>query len=132
LRTTLTRVLDLFGKSSLSELDKTQKTIMGSVFEDKIRRIFSLKNGRALDFEINGVEIDCKFSVKNSWMIPPECVGKLCVLSSLNFEGGLALGVFHAKDKFLNGGKNRDKKRSISKKYFNEIKWIYKEEIVHG
>jgi hypothetical protein len=69
-----------------------------------------------------------KFSIKSSWMIPPECVGKLCILSSLNFDGNMMFGVFHAKDEHLNGGKNRDKKRTISKKHFNKIEWIYKEE----
>jgi hypothetical protein len=117
-------VLNLFGKSTIDKLDKTQKTILGAVFEQRLRKAFNFKRGR-LDCVIESVDVDVKFSIKDSWMIPPECVGKVCVLASLSFrDGGYAFGILNVKEMYLNKGSNRDKKRTISKKYYNKIKWI--------
>ena len=126
LRTSLVNVLSLFDKTCLEELTKTEKTILGPVLEAKIKRIFGLESGKCLDYVICGQEVDLKFSIKDSWMIPPECVNKLCLIATLNLDNDLAFGIFHAKKRFLNKGRNRDKKRSISKKHYDKIEWIVK------
>ena len=116
--------MNLFGKSSIEKLDKTQKTILGAVFEQRLRKTFKLKKGK-LDCVINLVDVDVKFSIKESWMIPPECVNKVCILASLNFKNkGYAFGVLNVKESYLNKGSNRDAKKTISKKHYNKIKWI--------
>ena len=117
-------VLNLFGKSSIDKLDKTQKTILGAVFEQRLRKTFKLQRGK-LDYVIDSIDVDVKFSIKDSWMIPPECVGEICILASLDFKNnGNAFGIINVKELYLNKGANRDKKRTISKKYYNKIKWI--------
>ena len=117
-------VLNLFGKASIEKLDKTQKTILGSVFEQRIRKAFNFRRGN-LDCVVDSIDVDIKFSVKDSWMIPPECVGQICILASLDFKNkGNAFGVMNVKELYLCQGSNRDKKRTISKKHYDKIKWI--------
>jgi hypothetical protein len=86
------------GRFHPDELTKTERTHMGSLVEINLQREFGFRDGRAtipeaealtheedaaieeaiescMDFEIEGVQVDCKFSkYLGGWMIPREAV----------------------------------------------------------
>jgi hypothetical protein len=129
---TIKGVLDLFRKGQINELDQTQKAVMGSAFEENVRAKFNLAHGDKhkgtsgnLDYKIDSLCFDVKFSLKNTYWIPPSCVNQVCALATENYpDGKRQFGVFLAKEKYLNKGANRDKKRTISTKNYKYIKWL--------
>ncbi len=114
---TIRSVLNLFGKSNVKNLNPSQKTVLGTVFEDRIRKEFDLKKGK-LDYAIKKTDVDVKFSVKSFWMISRGCINKTCILASIDFPNNKRFfGVIKAKrDKLWDKG-NAGNKRGISKNY---------------
>ncbi len=50
-------------------------------FEINLHREFEFEDGSVLDYQIAGIEVDCKYSQKLfGWMIPPQAYGHLCLL----------------------------------------------------
>ena len=114
------KVIDFFSDDSDFKIKKCFKKT-----ESTVLNLFGKSSIEKLDCVINLVDVDVKFSIKESWMIPPECVNKVCILASLNFKNkGYAFGVLNVKESYLNKGSNRDAKKTISKKHYNKIKWI--------
>lgn len=116
------------GRRLYDELEKTEKTHIGTCVEIEIRHRLKLARGKVLDCQIAGSEVDVKFSVHKSWMIPPEAFGRPCIIISANENNARCrLGVFLARTEYLNAG-NRDKKCSISKLGQANIRWLLKDE----
>lgn len=118
LRTTIDMLLDgqHTGRFRWDELHKTEKTHGGTLVEINLQRAFEFHGGKDLDYEIAGVDVDCKFSQRLwKWMIPPEAVGKLCLVVWANDEDSRwCAGLVRASEANLNGGTNRDLKRTLS------------------
>ena len=67
------------GRYRWDQLSKTEKTHFGTLVEINLQRAFGFADGKAMDFAIRGVDVDCKFSQNpGDWMIPPEAAGQLC------------------------------------------------------
>jgi hypothetical protein len=61
------------GRWCYQQLTKTEKTHLGTVVEVNLTREFELTDGTDLDWEIDGVDLDCKFSKGlGGWEIPME------------------------------------------------------------
>nr|WP_249027911.1 NaeI family type II restriction endonuclease [Corynebacterium camporealensis] len=63
------------GRYSISQLSKTESAHLGSIVEINIRREFDgfINDGKWMDYEIAGYEVDCKYSkMPFGWMIPME------------------------------------------------------------
>jgi len=111
------------GRRKIEELSKTEKTMLGTVFEVVVKKELDICEGTTLDCKLNDFEFDIKFTCRDNWMIPPECVGKTCLLAQAT-DDTLKVGVFTASNNNLNTGQNRDKKRTVSKKGKGAINWI--------
>ena len=132
LRQSLDEVLDgqRTGRFDVNELEKTEKTYIGTKVEIVCRSAFGFHQGARgrMDYLIDGIEVDAKFSLTEGWTIPREAVGQLCLVMSAN-DGCSAfrVGLVRASEAILNTGANQDKKRTISKAKFGKISWLVPE-----
>ena len=52
------------GRWSFDQLFKTEKTHMGTLIEINLQRRFKFDGGDATDYRIAGVQVDCKYSMR--------------------------------------------------------------------
>jgi hypothetical protein len=129
LRLALDEVIDTprTGRFVLSDLEKTEKTYIGTKVEILVRDFLGIPKG-LLDLEINGVDVDVKNTVTGGWMIPTEAVGKPCILLSENeVKARCGFGLIVCNPSYLTGGANKDGKVSISAAGRAHIHWILKD-----
>lgn len=127
LRTAFDEVIDAprTGRFCIDQLEKTEKTYIGTKVEILLRKALALERGVLLDNLIAGHEVDTKFTVKNDWMIPQEAVGQLCMLVRADDVKGLCwLGLLRMTPAVLTNGQNRDGKKSISAAGKAQIRWL--------
>lgn len=112
------------GRRSYDELEKTEKTYIGTRVEIMIRSFFRLPKGR-LDLLILGRDADVKFTIGNNWMMPREVLNHPCLLLAADEERARCyFGLFIADDDYLSLGSNQDKKRTVSAIGFAHIMWL--------
>jgi hypothetical protein len=115
------------GRRSYDELEKTEKTYIGTRVEIELRAMLGLPKGK-LDTLILGQDVDIKNTMGNTWMIPTEAVDHPCILVAADEERAVCyLGLFVARLDNLTAGKNKDAKRSVSSAGFENILWLLKE-----
>lgn len=115
------------GRFFLSELEKTEKTDLGTKFEMLLRDWLQVPHGVTLDLLIGGEEVDVKSTTigKSGWMIPREAVDQLCILLRVNEnKSHCAVGLVRARTAYLRLGKNQDKKTSLSAAGTQNIWWV--------
>lgn len=115
------------GRFFLHQLEKTEKTYLGTKFEILLRDWLQLPRGIVLDLLIGGKEVDVKSTTggRSGWMIPPEAIGQLCVLLRVNeVDSTCAVGLVRARPAYLRSGKNRDAKTSFSAAGTVNIWWL--------
>ena len=113
------------GRYSIDQLETTEKIYIGNRVEHEILHELGLPKVPPLDTVICGAEVDIKFSLAQNWMIPPEAVGKLCLIVTANDVSSLfSVGLLRALPKWLGTGSNRDGKRSISAAGKLAISWM--------
>jgi hypothetical protein len=126
IRQAIDEVIDTIrtGRVNESELEKTEKTYIGTKMEILIRNYFRLPKG-ILDLQIDGMDVDVKNTLADTWMIPREAVGKPCILvASDEKRRSCYFGIFIAKPQNLTAGKNQDQKHSVSAAGFDNIHWL--------
>jgi hypothetical protein len=104
------------GRWDYSELRKTEKTHMGTLVEINLHREFEFEDGRLMDYRVDDVEVDCKFSRSpRGWQIPLEATGHLCLLLWADDElGAFSGGLIRISENVLRSGGNRDRKRTLN------------------
>ena len=114
------------GRFFFSDLEKTEKTYLGTKFEILLRDWLRVPKGVKLDLLIGGREVDVKSTtVGHGWMIPPEAVDEFCVLLRVNeIDAKCAVGLIKARGSYLTEGQNRDAKRAISATHRQHIWWL--------
>lgn len=115
------------GRYFLSELEKTEKTYLGTKFEILLRDWLQVPKGVVLDLLIEGQEVDVKSTTggASGWMIPPEAIDQLCVLLRVNEQKSTcAAGLARARRDYLRAGVNRDAKTSFSAAGTRNIWWL--------
>lgn len=115
------------GRFFLSDLEKTEKTYLGTKFEILLRDWLQLPRGIVLDLLVGGNEVDVKSTTggKSGWMIPPEAIGQLCILLRVNEARSIcAIGLARARPEYLRAGLNRDAKTSFSAAGTGNIWWL--------
>jgi len=131
LRRTIDMLLDgqNTGRFRWEQLYKTEKTHAGTLIEINLHREFHFGNGDKMDYKIDGVDVDCKFSQDLwRWMIPPEAVGHICLLTWCNDrQGKWSAGLLRVTEERLSAGKNRDGKRNINQSGRSAIRWLFHE-----
>ena len=101
---------DKTGRTLISQAEKAEKTIFGMKVEAYLRSKFGREKGKKLDFYIGDVEFDSKATIGNTWMVPPEAVGGICLLTSIDEAKGIFnAGLVRATDDALTAGENQDK-----------------------
>lgn len=114
------------GRTKFEELVNVEKTFIGLRLEHVLRDMIDVPSGLR-DLVIDGMDVDVKNTVRDNWTIPPETYWdeEPCILIRSN-EAELRcwLGVIFAREVYLNTGKNRDGKRSLSKQGKTNILWI--------
>lgn len=111
----------------LSQLEKTEKTYLGTKFEILLRDWLGVPRGVYLDLLIGGREVDVKTTTGggSAWMIPPEAIGQLCILLRVNEDQSTcAVGLARARPEYLRGGVNRDGKTGFSAAGRRNIWWL--------
>lgn len=115
------------GRRSYDELEKTEKTYIGTRVEIELRALLRLPKGR-LDTLILGKDVDIKNTMGSNWMIPTEAVDHPCILVAADEQRAKCfLGLIVAKLDYLTVGQNKDAKKSVSAKGFANILWLLKE-----
>ncbi|GAB3563409.1 hypothetical protein GCM10027344_20850 [Spelaeicoccus albus] len=111
------------------QLFKTEKTHFGTLVEINLQREFEYADGMKLDYCIAGHEVDAKYSQSSGgWMLPPEAIGELCmVVTASDKRSQFSVGVVRASEDLLNGGRNRDAKRTLSAAGRSMIAWLRKD-----
>ncbi len=110
-----------------SQLEKTEKTYLGTKFEILIRDWLQVPRGVILDLLIGGKEVDVKSTTGggSGWMIPPEAIDQFCILLRVNETlAKCAVGIVRARQEYLRGGTNRDAKTSFSAAGTGHIWWL--------
>jgi hypothetical protein len=120
----------------LQDIGKAEKTIIGIKWEQFFRREFDIPPGENLDCSLlipwrsRGIEFDCKLTVGNQWMIPPELIRieGLCLVCQYSEAQHIRAGVLRVKEEYLNmAGSNRDRKRILNQHGREAIDWILEE-----
>jgi len=113
---------------TLDEIEKTEKTYIGTKIEILFRNHMSLPKGAILDVCIDGIETDIKYTIGSNWTIPQEAMSHPCILIRANEKKGIcSTGIVVIRLERLNEGQNRDGKRTISKSGFDDILWLLKD-----
>lgn len=115
------------GRYFLSDLEKTEKTNLGTKFEILLRDWLDVPHGVILDLLIGGREVDVKSTTggASGWMIPPEALDQLCILLRVNeVDSTCAVGLTRARPVYLRTGQNRDAKTSFSAAGRVNIWWL--------
>jgi hypothetical protein len=103
------------GRYRIEQLEKTEKTYIGTKVEIVLRNELSLERGLTLDNLIAGHEVDTKFTVGSTWTIPSEAFGQICLVVTGNDNTGqCSIGLLRMTPNVLNNGTNRDGKKSVS------------------
>lgn len=112
------------GRRSYDELEKTEKTYIGTRVEIELRAMLRLPKGK-LDTVILGHNVDIKNTMGNNWMIPTEAFDQACILVAADeVQAKCYLGLFVARPEYLTTGQNKDSKKSVSSLGFANILWL--------
>ncbi len=115
------------GRRSYDELEKTEKTYIGTRVEIELRALLRLPKGK-LDTLILGKDVDIKNTMGSNWMIPTEAIDHPCILVAADETRAMCfLGLIVAKLDYLTAGQNKDAKKSVSAEGFANILWLLNE-----
>jgi Restriction endonuclease NaeI len=110
---------------TIVELEKTEKTYLGTKVEILLRDFLKLPKGRVLDLSVDGVEVDIKNTMQRAWTIPLESHNHPALLLRLNEAAALCdVGLVVVRPAYLNAGQNRDAKRTLSAEGITNIWWL--------
>lgn len=112
------------GRRAYEELEKTEKTYIGTRVEIELRALLNLPRGR-LDTVIRGYDVDIKHTMGSNWMIPTEAIDQPCILVAADEARALCyLGLVVARPAYLTASQNKDAKKSLSAQGFAHILWL--------
>jgi hypothetical protein len=116
------------GRRAYEDLEKTEKTYIGTRVEIELRALLRLCKGR-LDTLILDQDVDIKHTMGTNWMIPTEALGHPCLLVAADEPRARCyLGLIVAHPDYLTTGKNKDSKASVSAAGFRHILWLLKDQ----
>ncbi|MFD9259792.1 NaeI family type II restriction endonuclease [Streptomyces sp. NPDC059538] len=115
---------DLY-KAGQGRVEKTEKTYLGTKVEIVAREEFDLGYGKSMDYAISGTDVDAKWTMRDTWTIPKEAMGHIClVMHADDRTRHFEVGLVRITSELLNLGKNGDGKRTVSAPQKKRIRWI--------
>lgn len=112
----------------MDDLEPNEKAVLGIKVEAALRYFLDFPRGK-LDFRIGSHDVDVKFSIATSWMIPPEAVGHACILCSADDRNSrYSFGIGFATEDNLTAKGNRDQKKGFSAAGKARIVWLAENE----
>lgn len=134
LRDTIDQLLngEATGRYDWDTLYKTEKTHAGTLVEINLQREFEFHDGVDMDYRIEDIDVDCKYSQRfGAWMIPPEAEGHLCLLVwADDYQSRWSAGLMRIRREWLNGGTNRDMKFTVKAEHRSSIVWLWKDALL--
>lgn len=116
------------GRFTVDELEKTEKTYLGTKVEILLRDWLRFPKGNVLDLSIDGIEVDVKNTMGDNWMIPIEAVGMPCLLVKTDEKlARFSIGIIVARPAYLRPKPNRDGKKGISIVGQQRIEWLLRD-----
>ena len=117
------------GRFTLDELEKTEKTYLGTKIEILLRNYLGFELGKKMDLLIDGIEVDVKNTIKQSWTIPREAFGHPCILiSEIESTAKCSFGIIVIREELMNKGKNRDGKTTITAASIrDDVHWLLRD-----
>jgi hypothetical protein len=113
---------------TLDELEKTEKTYIGTKIEILLRNHLGINKGKILDLAVDGIEVDIKNTIGSNWMIPSEAMEHPCILlKAQESTSRCSFGLIVIREEVLNHGKNKDGKRSISRAGLAQVHWLLRD-----
>jgi Restriction endonuclease NaeI len=133
MRESIDQVLDgpRTGRFRYEDLRKTEKTHVGTIVEINLGKEFDLADGDATDYRIAGVEVDCKYSMKDGgWELPIESLGHIVLLLwADDMQSCWSAGLWRVDESHLGRGEgNRDRKRKMVRSGRDQIRWLWQRE----
>ena len=119
---------DRTGRQTIAELDKNEKTFIGTKIEHFVRDLLDIPKG-IRDLRVGMHDVDIKHTIGSNWMIPPESsrVSGPCLLIGTDGKKRTCrIGLIIARPGYLTKG-NRDQKGGISKEGKSHILWLLKD-----
>jgi len=117
IRRSIDEVLDgsRTGRYDFFDLEKTEKTYVGTKIEIMLRSDLDLEKGKEMDLTVAGHEVDVKWAMNSSWQIPQEAYGHVCLcIGGKRRLSTFQAGVVRCSLDRLNTGRNRDGKGTLS------------------
>lgn len=103
------------GRWDFDQLEKTEKTYVGTKVEIVLRTDLGAERGRRLDCRFDDVDFDIKWAMNSTWQIPREAIGELCLcLGGRDDLKYFQVGLVRCREAYLNPGQNRDGKKTLS------------------
>jgi hypothetical protein len=119
------------GRYCWDQLYKTEKTHYGTLIEINLRRAFAdvIQDGRLLDYQIAGCEVDCKYSHRlGGWMLPPESFDHLILTcTASDAEGTWSMGIVRVSADHRRSSVNRDGKTALNPDGVSAIAWLHRD-----
>ena len=113
---------------TLDEIEKTEKTYLGTKVEILLRNYLGFERGKQMDLLIDEVEVDVKNTTTGAWTIPNEALGHVCILISTNERKAYcSFGLIVIRPGVLNRGLNRDQKTTIKKSELTNVHWLLRD-----
>jgi hypothetical protein len=118
------------GRWDFDQLNKTEKTHVGTLLQINLQKELDLSDGDDLDYLVAGVEVDCKWSqTMYGWEIPEEMYNRSPRLALLiwgnDYTGRWAAGLLRIDESALKPlGGQRDRKRKINDEGKRRILWL--------
>lgn len=98
-----------------AEVDSDERATVGTKLQYHLINIYGLEKSKPLDTVVDGIPIDIKNTVRDSWMIPREAQCRICVLLRIdNTRSRFSAYIMRTHKTMLRPGKNQDSKRSIT------------------
>ena len=110
---------------TLAEIEKTEKTYLGTKVEILLRNYLKIPKGKVLDMLVNGVEVDIKNTVGRTWMIPTESLDRPAFIIRANEKTARCdVGMVVFRREYLTMGENRDVKKTLAAAHNSAIWWL--------
>ncbi|MBY3589485.1 hypothetical protein HJA87_06250 [Rhizobium bangladeshense] len=110
---------------TLTEIEKTEKTYLGTKVEILLRNYLKIPKGKILDMLVDGVEVDIKNTVGRNWMVPTESLGRPAFLIRANEKTALCdVGMVVFRHEYLTISANKDAKKQLAAAHHSDIWWI--------